>query len=709
MSMRRYLLLFALIVVGCADVPAETEDDDPDVAEWGGKEDAPLPRNATGVIEVHALDVWGQALPRDARLTIRRAGKSVAVSGWPVARFAASKAGRYQLQLRADGYRTMAFVLAYDGAGGVTLASSDDLELNGLALGQSERDFGTRTVPVASVFTGLSHRYFSSQGRPARRGNSVRLMTSGEEAWREFAKQLRAADDHIHIGTWVWQSDFELERSTNPAVTEAARRSNTVMSILEASPAQKRVLVNQIYTQDGFLSNAANDAPLRAHGARTGDGFEFMGEANPTKGRYTFTADPTDFAERLLNGYAASYEGSFDDVSGPLRSTMPTRYVDLTQWPITVDIEGASTHQKFAAMDGTIAFVGGMNIKLADWDTDVHAVFDVRRMAFDSSTADRQAVAAHDQLPDSGPRKDYMVRLEGPIVEDVEQLFQERWDHLRQMGVEYSENTTPFEHPTGQRAVSSGIQAQLTATMPAPYDEHAIGETWFNAVAAAEHYIYIEDQYFRIPMLVDAIAERMRQVPELQLVVITKPINEYVDTGCKWTYETATRLISEFPQRFHHFQLRTFDTQNVDGPTVIYETESRFADMDTHSKMFIVDDVFMSVGSANKNNRGILYEAELNVAIYDQTWVSAQRRRILGLILPAGVQPEDDADGWITQLELAAASNATVYRAWEDADFELDLDGDPLPADYQPSGMVYPLLFDDPSECLIEAIGPDQV
>ena len=151
-------------------------------------------------------------------------------------------------------------------------------------------------------------------------------------------------------------------------------------------------------------------------------------------------------------------------------------------------------------------------------------------------------------------------------------------------------------------------------------------------------------------------------------------------------------------------QLRAFDWVVTWG---IDESESRFANMDIHSKLLIVDDLFLSVGSANKNNRGMVYEAEMNVAVLDADWVKAQRRAVLSEILPPGTSVSDDATQWISQLVKASAQNDAVYQAWEDEGHDINLNGDPLPAAYTPKGLAYGLVFNDLADCLFESVGPD--
>jgi phosphatidylserine/phosphatidylglycerophosphate/cardiolipin synthase-like enzyme len=244
----------------------------------------------------------------------------------------------------------------------------------------------------------------------------------------------------------------------------------------------------------------------------------------------------------------------------------------------------------------------------------------------------------------------------------------------------------------------------VTATLLQLFWEHATAETWFNAVAQAKDFIYVEDQYWRIPMLNEAIIARMQAVPALQLIVITMPISEWTDPGCEWTAKTYNDLKAAVGDRVTFLQARTFDSVVTWG---IDETESRFRNVHTHGKISVVDDKFLSVGSTNKNNRGLVYEGELNVAVLDATWVKEQRRRLLAAMLPPGTTPTDDSAEWIAQLREAATWNDSVYQNWEAAGGDISLDSAPLPAEYVPRGFLYSLDFRTSDYCLLESVSPD--
>ena len=657
------------------------------------------------VLEIVALDIWAQPLPPEiASLEVTRDGREIA-SGVPIGAILLRAPQTLELHLEASDHEPADVTLAYDGSdeAAAVAASFDASRGIGVAVRRSAIDFEGARLPLHTVFVGLRHRWFSAQGRPARRGSSVELLMDGEEGWASAHADLSSAADHVHVATWWWGSDFELVRDPvlHPYLTYTERRANTLMGVLESTPAEKRVIVGQFLSMDGSVSWLTSDDELRAYGAASGDGFEFMGHANETSGRFRFEVDPFFFGERVRDAIPGI--GAFDE-EAPIVSTVPPHDVDLTSWPVGVDVQHGSWHQKFIVIDDAVAYVGGMNFRPVDWDTSEHAIFDERRMGFDATTAERLAVRREEELPETGPRKDYITRIEGPLVQDVADIFERRWSHLVDVGARYSENASRFDVTRDAPTLPNGVQAQITATMPEPFFEHAIAETWFNAVRNAEEYIFVEDQYWRIPMLVDEIITRMEERPQLELVVITKPVSELADPGCAWTHRTDEELERRFPGRYRTLTLRAFDTVVTWG---FDETESRWADIDIHSKLLIVDDTFLSVGSANKNNRGVVFEGELNVAVVDRAWVRDARRRVVANILGGGALSDDPAE-WIGELDDAARWNAGVAAAWRAEGEDISLDGAPLPVAYTPLGFVYPLAFGPLSECFFETVGPDQ-
>ena len=139
-------------------------------------------------------------------------------------------------------------------------------------------------------------------------------------------------------------------------------------------------------------------------------------------------------------------------------------------------------------------------------------------MEFGATNRARRAVHEGERSSDTVPRKDYMVRLTGPIVHDVGHTFQNIWNQSRRELRPYSENTTHVGTPRLAAREPGGLSMQLVHTLPAPHHEYSILESHLNAVRNARDYILIEDQYWRTPLLVDAIIERMTERPSLELI-----------------------------------------------------------------------------------------------------------------------------------------------------------------------------------------------
>jgi phosphatidylserine/phosphatidylglycerophosphate/cardiolipin synthase-like enzyme len=132
-----------------------------------------------------------------------------------------------------------------------------------------------------------------------------------------------------------------------------------------------------------------------------------------------------------------------------------------------------------------------------------------------------------------------------------------------------------------------------------------------------------------------------------------------------------------------------------------------FEPIDTHSKLRLVDDKYLSVGSCNFNNRGYLYEGEMNVEVLDHGFAADARRDIFSnLVGPDWAHlVSGDAAANLELLATVAASNQAHRNWWEENLDLVDSDAMETALDiHSPSGFVYPLEF---SYAYWWDVGPD--
>jgi phosphatidylserine/phosphatidylglycerophosphate/cardiolipin synthase-like enzyme len=615
-----------------------------------------------------ALDIWG----RDLGAAVvwdpepEWAGSVVPMGGEPA---------RFDLTLSAADHDDAVFQVRYGGGG------PEDFAVEGSGEWRTATSFADGDCPVETLYVGLDHLWFAPSGA-APTDSKVTLLMDGEEAWASVHEALEGARERVVWATWFWESDFELIRS--PWEDASSREESTSMGMLESlGGVDRKVLINRFWGENSDYSQYLNtDSALRDKASGAGDGFDVVLQGNatevPVSGEYGGVPPEWSFTARVQANpaYADRAFTSIDRVARGLA------------------IDAASWHQKAVVVDGEVAFVGGMNTKAADWDSNDHLVFDARRMTFDSDYDDRIEVEYREELPDVGPRKDYAVRLEGPAARDVEEVLWRRWEEALDEGLLYADKATTFELDEAG-SVAGGVEVQVVATMPG--EEMAILETHRKAIEQATDYILIEDQYFRAPLLDEVIVDRMDAEPELYLLVVTMPMSEW-DPGLKYTYLAWEKLTRLFPERVLFLQLRTWDMVAIED--WIYD-DIYFYDqqVNTHSKLRLVDDRYLSVGSCNWNNRGYLYEGELDVAILDEGVASSARARILDNYVGAeyaGYLTGEMAND-IEVLALVAEDNQLVAEYWDEWAYwyddreEAEADWD----DFHPSGFVYPVSFSD--------------
>ena len=124
----------------------------------------------------------------------------------------------------------------------------------------------------------------------------------------------------------------------------------------------------------------------------------------------------------------------------------------------------------------------------------------------------------------------------------------------------------------------------------------------------ARRLVYFEDQYLWSQDAAQALAEALRQHPDLRVVGV---VPRYPDRAGRVSGEPSrlgrARVI-EILRRAGGDRVGIYDLENRDG-TPIY----------VHAKACVVDDVWLMVGSDNLNRRSWTHDSELSCSVIDAT------------------------------------------------------------------------------------------
>ena len=270
---------------------------------------------------------------------------------------------------------------------------------------------------------------------------------------------------------------------------------------------------------------------------------------------------------------------------------------------------GASHHQKVLVVDDTIAFCGGSDFTRNRWDTPEHLPVDRRRRTRDGRLY--------------GPRHDIVMAVEGAAASALGDLFRERWRRATGLALLPTPSWTDT-WPAGLAPDITNISTGIVRTEPARRGRLEVREAEalnLRAIAAAERWIYIENQYFTSPVIGAALAKRLAEADGPEIVVIC-PLHSGGPFD-RLTMDHARNLLIhklQLADRHDRFQAFAPVAKN-DVPITV------------HSKLMIIDDRLLRVGSSNLNNRSLGFDTECDLAIEAQTTSDPTRQAIFNLLV----------------------------------------------------------------------------
>jgi phosphatidylserine/phosphatidylglycerophosphate/cardiolipin synthase-like enzyme len=248
-------------------------------------------------------------------------------------------------------------------------------------------------------------------------------------------------------------------------------------------------------------------------------------------------------------------------------------------------------HEKLVIVDGEVAFVGGIDLTSLGGDR------------FDTSDhAMRGRLGWHDAS----------TRVRGPAVADVSAHFAARW---REVTGERVEQAPP-------PAAAGDVELQVVRTIPdniydfLPQGDFRILEAYTRALRSAHKLVYLESQFLWSAQVVEILAQKLREPPsdDFRVVVLlpAKP-NNGADTT-----RGQLGVLTGADDGADRFLATTISARSggLAGPLYV------------HAKIGIVDDAWLTVGSANLNEHSLFNDTEMNVVTCDPTAARETRLRL---------------------------------------------------------------------------------
>ena len=248
-------------------------------------------------------------------------------------------------------------------------------------------------------------------------------------------------------------------------------------------------------------------------------------------------------------------------------------------------------HEKLVIVDERVAFAGGIDLTSYAGDR------------FDSSEHSyRSALGWHDAT----------ARVQGPTVADLADHFRVRWREV-----------TGEELPAGGQPEAAGEhELQVVRTVPErvydamPRGEFRILEAYVRALRAAERLVYLESQFLWSPELVSILADKLAHPPsdDFRLVVL---LPAHPQSGGDATLGQLGVLVDADGEAGRFLACTLYARDGAESCPIY-----------VHAKIGIVDDRWLTIGSANLNEHSLFNDTELNLVSCEPQVARETRQRL---------------------------------------------------------------------------------
>lgn len=275
---------------------------------------------------------------------------------------------------------------------------------------------------------------------------------------------------------------------------------------------------------------------------------------------------------------------------------------------------GSAQHQKIVVIDNALAFSGGLDLTIRRWDTSEHL-------------SDHPMRCDPEGKP-YPPFHDVQCMVDGEAAVALGEIAAARWAAAGctlENCLTVEGDRWPASVTVGARHIPAAIaRTEVRTACQAGVNE--VARLFEASIHSARSFIYIENQFTSATEIAEMLARRMADVPALRVLIVTPKVHS------SW-------LESQAMQGGRCGFTAPFVTAGVaDRLRILYPAvsdENASAAVMIHSKVMIVDDEFIRIGSANLNNRSMGADTECDLAFEAATdehreFIRSERRRLIG-------------------------------------------------------------------------------
>ena len=223
-------------------------------------------------------------------------------------------------------------------------------------------------------------------------------------------------------------------------------------------------------------------------------------------------------------------------------------------------------HRKIVVIDGKIAYTGGINLR-------------------DDHMGKKKKVS---------PWRDTHIRVEGPVVWDLQNIFFNDFRCVKKERLNAKQLVKEGYFLEDSLKEKGNIGAQVITSGPES-DQRYIEDAYIRMISFAQKRVYIQTPYF-IPdeMFLKSLLIAKKTGVDVKVMIPAKP-----------------------DKRTVYYVTLSFVKELLDAGIEVY-----FYNGFLHSKTLLVDDLCVSIGTCNADNRSFALNFELTTLLYDKDFVN---------------------------------------------------------------------------------------